>query len=432
MSALTTQPAMQLLAHLGTVYTDQSLARGPALEPLDPFGRPLPPNTVRITEVRLLPGFLELVRAVGLDRAGLLVVIAQLSVVLDGEVVCTATNEELAGIVNRGRVSVGRMVGAARDPAADSLLGAGLVRLAYNVDAAGRRTAGRRLWLDEHLYHIDLGNAGAETAEPSRGIHEPPAEPVNASGTLAGRTPASGTGRPGTTAARVPAATTPAGRTGPPTGDDAAAAATAGEAFAPAATVPTRGSLEGSADDDSSTAGEAMSGPHDDPALVARLLQLGFQGADDAVRRYPAAVLAASLAYVEAHQANIARPAAYLHRLLKAGGPDSEQAPARPHPPPVAGPPLEAPGRPAGPHTPARDLEAPAPTAAATPPAEAAPGVAGNPAPWPPDGLASELIAAVEAQADEQLADHLPRAGRLWQAYCRAIASDWQLLADDG
>ena len=467
------QPALQLLAHLGTVYADQSLARGPSLEPIDPFGRPLPRNTVRVTEVRVLPGYLDLIRTVGLERAGLLLAIAQLSVVIDGEAICTATNEELGQIVSRGRNAIGRMVGAGPNPGSGSLVGAGLAQVAHNVDPRGRRTAGRRLRLDQRIYQLGPAEpvpaAVQQTAAPppvplhGTRAEGAPLHDVPAHGSRALGSPTHGDGAHGRGA---PDGRVLEGRADRTTSDDAPTAPTAQQPCAPPSDGPAAGSLEGTSSDDDSSDRDASASGSGPAALTRRMLQLGFQGADDVVRRHPPKVVAAALDYVEAHEAEIARPGAYLHRLIKAGGPSPDgDTPVRPQLPAVSGPPLQAPGRPTGP---VRDLPPEATTGderrAGRPPdggpideladetaavgdqqpsptggrsdhaptaADSTEHAARREPVWPPAELDAELVAAVEAEVEDRLSKHAPRSGRLWVGYCRAVASEWWVLPGD-
>lgn len=451
-------PALQLYAHVGTTFSDGAMQANQAAFP-DPD--PGAAQVVQVTEVRVLhDGWLELVRFVGLERAAMLLVIAQLSVVRDGQLVCTATNEEIGTLLGVSRQSVGRILGSTRSPAADSLLGRQLARVEHNVSASGMRSAGRQLWLHRGLYRwVGDDSPSGLTARPS--VARP--TPVRSDpGPASVGAPGVRTSDPRTTGTPTYGATCDDAPT-PPSGE----VAHGGDP-----SVGPTGTFGGDGDDGLSQEGRVADTREARAAVIAVLTRWGFNGSDDAIDRHGLEIVTRTVEFVAA-QDHVRCPAAYVQRLLQQGGPSpaaDELQPRRPGPEPVPdGPPLYAPGRPQGPTVPAvpethgeahgdaADVPAgtqQAPSAAEDrpdrpdrqpahggPASGQDPAAAHHPAPagtphapdrerpgWPPATLDRETVEAVEAEVDATLAPNLPRRGPMFEALCRQTARQWSLL----
>ena len=477
-------PAFELLAQLGSVTSDGVSHTGAAVGTDN--------RDVRVTEVRVLPeGYRQLVLHVGLERTALLLLIAQSSVIRGGQLVCTATNEELGELAGVSRYSISRLMGKIRNPEPESLLGAGAVEVEHNVTATGMRSAGRRVVLHPQLVTF----AGTARPVSPTGSVRPPATSCgshSAGGSGTGETAHTGPGPGGTCVGdpRLGGTCTCGQHTAEPANTPSGRILT--DARRPSATANTLDAL----DDDvhqnqakrESTRTSAPPEPPDHQLrqrLLARLLQLGFQGADDLLDRHPLELIERTLAYVEQQAGQIERPAAYLNRLVSSGGPPAEQqGKRRPAIAEVFGSPLHAPGRPQGPVSEGPQPAAPPPGGAASAagddhpgfkreggpvvvanqditatgdprlaggktPGGGAAGLQGSPrvpAPtppgtpdegtaddaalpnepyWPLPELDEETVSAIEAQVDSELAPHLPRRGRLFGARCRLLARDW-------
>lgn len=423
-----TQPALLLYAHVGTVMSDGSTAAPKVMSS----------TTLPVSEVRVLPdGWLELVREVGLKQAALLLTIAQLSVVIRGELVCTATNAELGQAIGRNRDAVGRVLGKVDGSNTDSLVGRGLVTVKVNKTETGMRGRGRRVWLHPTVYRWGSGAHESSRVQHSRA--DVSAELVHTSAAVAD--------------VRAPQDRAHGEPTHGPVPPREHVAGSAPLPRAPQARAAEPRTFDGVDGDDLHHPREPDTRTDDArrSRALTQLLRWGYRGADDALEQFGLELVEATIAFVAA-RTDVDSPAGYVSTLLRQGGPPEQAArPSPPRPRPISDPtPLHAPGRPVGPVVAHPDqaehgvaaqqpprAEAPSPAVADgpasghdTPPSADAgrPEEDESPPPWPLPGLDAEVVTAVEDEVAAKLPPGRPRSGPMFTALCRATARDWGLI----